>query len=123
AFFPAQKKAAINRRTPKLAQVPRRMLVSLVTGREGQPAKETIMRSLFLAAVAAIGLSLCATTQNGSAAWVTRTAYRFDPVCGHTVAYPERVWVPDCEVYVPSYSYQRYYGPVYYPHHHHHHWR
>jgi hypothetical protein len=55
------------------------------------------VKKLILGAVAAVGLALGFAPQEASAAWVTRTAYRWDPHCGHHVAYQERVWVPDCD--------------------------
>jgi hypothetical protein len=54
------------------------------------------MRKLLLAGVAALGLGLCFIPTDASAAWVTRTAYRWDPACHRYVAYPVRTWVPDC---------------------------
>jgi hypothetical protein len=54
------------------------------------------MRKLLFGAVAAVGLGLGFLPTYASAAWVTRTAYRWDPVCHHYVAYPVQTWVPDC---------------------------
>jgi hypothetical protein len=54
------------------------------------------MKKLLLAAVAAVGLTIGLAPAQASAAWMVRTAYRWDPVCCRYVAYPERCWVPDC---------------------------
>jgi hypothetical protein len=64
------------------------------------------VKRLILGAVAAIGLALGFAPSDASAAWVTRTSYRWDPYCSRYIAYEERVWVPDRH-----------------DHHHHHHHR
>lgn len=69
------------------------------------------MRTFLLGAVATLGLAFGAIPATASAYWATRTAYRFDPLIGTTVAYQESFWVPDV-VAVPAATV--YPAPVYY---------
>ena len=57
--------------------------------------EERTMRKLVMGGLAAVIVTLGLTTTPASAAWVTRTAYRWDPACCRYVPVTERVWVPD----------------------------
>jgi hypothetical protein len=81
------------------------------------------MKTFLIGTVAAIGLALAVMPNDASAYWAVRTAYRFDPVYGTPVAYPESYWVPEVVVapalppvvYTPAYRayYPRPFYPVY----------
>jgi hypothetical protein len=78
------------------------------------------VKKLLLGLVAAAGLALGFTPQQASAAWVTRTTYRWDPHCCRYVAYEERVWVPDCcepSCYREPVYYRGYERSYYHDHH------
>jgi hypothetical protein len=53
------------------------------------------MRKVVIGGLAAVVVALGLTASNVSAAWVTRTAYRWDPACSRYVPVAERVWVPN----------------------------
>jgi hypothetical protein len=69
------------------------------------------VKKLLFAALAAVGLALGAA-QSASAAWVTRTVYRWDAHCGRYVPCQERYWVPDCDYHHHNHAPPR---PAYYP--------
>jgi hypothetical protein len=79
------------------------------------------MRKLILGGVAAVVVALGITMGNASAAWVTRTAYRWDPLIGQYVPVAERVWVPDPVIYGPSVSLDFAFGRPWYGHGHYRH--
>jgi hypothetical protein len=72
------------------------------------------MRKLILGGIAAFVVALGLTAGNASAAWVNRTAYRWDPVYAQYVPVVERVWVPDPVVYGPGISFDFAYGRPWY---------
>ena len=88
------------------------------------------MRKFILGGFAAMALVLGFTATNASADWVTRTRYRWDPVCGRYIAVAERVWIPEVEYYDtyrprPWYyfGYSWHPGHAHHEHHEHHHHR
>jgi hypothetical protein len=52
------------------------------------------VKAILLGLAGVVGLAGFSASE-ASAAWVYQTRYRWDPVCGHPVAYRQRVWVPD----------------------------
>lgn len=53
------------------------------------------MKKVLLTMVAAVGGTLGLASQPASAAWVTRTDWRWDACCGRYIPHVRTVWVPD----------------------------
>jgi hypothetical protein len=53
------------------------------------------MNKFLLAMVVAVAGILGLASQPASAAWVTRTDWRWDPCCGRYIPHVRTVWVPD----------------------------
>jgi hypothetical protein len=83
------------------------------------------MKKFMIVAIAAVVIGLGISAGSASAAWITRTVYRWDPVVGGYVPVVQRIWVPDPVYYeAPVYVAPRpwwSFGLSYYPHHHHEH--
>lgn len=56
------------------------------------------MKKMMIGMVAVVAIALGLNTAEASAAWQTRTTWRWDPICRKYVPVVERVWLP---VYPP----------------------